>query len=93
MYHQFHFQGGWATNSSTVFASLLPCLPVSPNCSLPLSEVNPATLPKSQQPPRWPSSLSDAVTALKGDPVLAEALGAPLMRAIVAVREVRGTAL
>ena len=48
--------------------------------------VDPATLPTHEQPPRLPQALPEAVDRLEGDLVLRDALGEPLVQAILAVR-------
>jgi glutamine synthetase len=48
--------------------------------------VDPAILPDSEQPPRLPQSVPEAIAALEADPVLTNALGEPLLRAFLAVR-------
>lgn len=49
--------------------------------------VDPADLPEADQPPRLPTSLPDAVAALRADDVLVPALGDVLLEAFCAVRE------
>jgi glutamine synthetase len=48
--------------------------------------VDPADLPPESQPPRLPRNLSESVERLQGDDILPEALGEPLLEAILAVR-------
>jgi glutamine synthetase len=47
---------------------------------------DPALLPESERPPRLPQSVPEAVTALRADEPLREALGEPLLEAFCAVR-------
>jgi glutamine synthetase len=47
---------------------------------------DPALLPAAEQPPRLPHSVDEAVTALRADDVLPDALGEPLLDAFCAVR-------
>jgi glutamine synthetase len=47
---------------------------------------DPALLPADEQPPRLPTSLPEAVDALRADDVLPAALGEPLLEAFCAVR-------
>ena len=47
---------------------------------------DPASLSPAEQPPRLPQRLTEAVAALRGDDVLPEALGEPLLEAFCAVR-------
>ncbi|HEY6738815.1 MAG TPA: glutamine synthetase, partial [Actinopolymorphaceae bacterium] len=49
--------------------------------------VDPATIRGAGQPPRLPETVPAAIAALRADPVLTEALGAPLFEAFVAVHE------
>lgn len=48
--------------------------------------VDPATLPLAEQPPRLPLVLSESADRLETDAILREALGEPLIEAILAVR-------
>jgi glutamine synthetase len=48
--------------------------------------VDPASLPPSEQPPRLPQSLPEAIACLEADEVLRGALGEPLAEAFLAVR-------
>lgn len=47
---------------------------------------DPASLPEAEQPPRLPQTLAEAADRLDADEVLREALGEPLVEAILAVR-------
>ena len=47
---------------------------------------DPALLPESEQPPRLPGSIGEAVEALRADDVLPGLLGEPLLEAFCAVR-------
>ena len=47
---------------------------------------DPAALPSAEQPRRLPQRLTEALAALRGDDLLAEALGEPLLEAFCAVR-------
>jgi len=49
--------------------------------------VDPASLPSSEQPPRLPQSVTEAVAALRADDILPAALGEQLLEAFIAVRE------
>jgi glutamine synthetase len=49
--------------------------------------VDPASLPRSEQPARLPQSVTEAVAALRADDILPMALGEELLEAFIAVRE------
>ena len=49
--------------------------------------VDPASLAPSEQPPRLPRQVAEGIQALRAEPVLTHALGAPLLEAFVAVHE------
>jgi glutamine synthetase len=48
--------------------------------------VDPAELPPASQPPRLPQTLSESLERLQSDEVLREAMGEPLLEALLAVR-------